>query len=74
LCIVKERPDISAAVAAGLAYKSGFEIRQPDIVRPAFSTHRHRMPASIVATINQQLAKARRSHLAEGDLEGALGG
>lgn len=67
------RPNIRAPGAAGRADETVRDVGQSDVIRPLFPVHLYRMAAFIIGAIDQQLADAHLTHLAEGDLLG-LGG
>ena len=63
----EERPDIGAAVAAGLAGELRLKIGQPHVIGPSVCADRDRMTAAVVCAVNQQAAHAGRAHFRECD-------
>jgi hypothetical protein len=59
---------IRAALAAGGADEVRFDVKQPEMIRPAVRAHRNRMRATIVGAIDQHVAHAGGAHVAECDL------
>jgi hypothetical protein len=68
LGIVKERPNISAAMAADRTYEQRFKVGKPDIVRPAVGADLYMVGAFVIAAVDQHVSQTGRAHLSEGDL------
>jgi hypothetical protein len=64
--LLKERPDIGAAVTASPAGKLGLEIGQPDIIGPAASLDHDRMRTVIIAAVDEP-GRAGLAHFPDGD-------
>jgi hypothetical protein len=62
------RADVGTSLAACLADEPGFQIGQPDIIRPSVGADCGPVAAPIVGAINEQPANASAAHLSEGDL------
>jgi hypothetical protein len=67
------RPDVGASLAACLASEQGFEIGEPDVIRPSVAADRDRVAAMEVGAIDQDAAHSGLPHLGEGDLLRAAG-
>jgi hypothetical protein len=65
------RPDVGAAIAAGLADEQGLDIGQADLVGPSAGVNRCRVAALEVRAVDQDAVNAHLAHLAEGDFLGA---
>ena len=61
------RPDIGAALAAGLAYKTALDIGKPDLIGPLGAVHAHQVAAGVIGAVDQYPVDALGAHLAEGD-------
>jgi hypothetical protein len=64
---------VGATLAAGGADEARFDVRQPDVVRPAIGADLDVLPATMIAAIDKYLAHAGCAHFAEGDFSGAGG-
>ena len=62
------RPNIGDALAACLTDKPGLNIGEPHFVGPSLGLHRDRVAALVIGAIDQDAERARRAHLAKGDL------
>jgi hypothetical protein len=60
--------DVGNSLAACLADEPGFEIGQPDIIRPLVRAHGCPMAAMMVRAVDQKPGHASGAHLGEGDL------
>ena len=65
--MVKQRPDIGAAVSASPAGKLGLEIGQPDIIVPTASLDHDRMRIVIIAAIDDEPGRAGLPHFSDRD-------
>jgi len=65
---VRVRPNVGTAVAADLAHEQTFDIRQPQMLRPAIGKELHGMTAAIVAAGYDDARGARLSRFSKGDL------
>jgi len=66
LLLAEIRAHVGAAVAAGLARNSRFQIGEPNVIRPLVGADRCRMTVPIVRAIDQQAANAGGAHFAHG--------
>ena len=55
---MKVRPDFSTAPAASGANALGFQVRQPDLVRPPISEHGDVVAAAEIGAIDQEATDA----------------
>jgi len=69
----KQRSNIRAAVPASLTSEPGHKIGEPNVIRPGGGVDHYRMRALVVATVNQQPARAGLPHFPESDFLFAQG-
>ena len=69
----KLRPHVRATLAAACIGEVGFDVGQPDMIRPAVSVGLDVVAAAVIAAIDQHVADAGGAQLAEGDLLGVGG-
>jgi hypothetical protein len=72
--LLKQGPDIGAAVAADPASKLRLEVRQANAIAPAGGIHDDRMRARVVAAVDQEPGRAGPPHFPECDFPFALHG
>jgi len=65
--MLKQRPDIGAAVAASLADKQRLEIREPNVIGPTVSVDHDRMRTVIIAAVDDEPGRAGLAHFADRD-------
>jgi hypothetical protein len=59
---VEVGPDVCAAPSAGRAGEARFDVRQPNLIRPAVGAQRYAMAAMVVGAVDEHAAHA---HLAQ---------
>ena len=56
--LLKQRPDIGAAMTAGLAEKQRFKVRKPDAIGPAIGGDNDGMRTFVIAAIEDEQGRA----------------
>ena len=70
----KVRSDIRATLAADLAHEPVLDVGQPKVIRPEVGADPDVVAAVMIAAIDQHIADAGGTHLAEGNLLRVVGG